>query len=521
MERFRSILVAVVLLMLSVNIAEGEAWKDITGTISVSEDITCIEGVTGLGCIYVGTTGGVYVSRDGGETWARENVSAFGPRVTGIASLGGRVFVSSDEGFHIKEESRGQWTSVPGKRNLKGVCAYGEDGLAMTWCDDGVFLVSGGVWKDITPRAVTGSIGKSAVSGDTIYISTGGDVLSCVPRMNDWKRVSLVFGMAEDVAGNEANGEVYDGEKDAQNGALIKDITPIPGGGAVVSTGKGLYIMGDDGELAGHIDTIGLPASKVVTALSLGGGFLAATNNKVFFRPENTGQWKAVLESSDSGDIREMKSYMGSKAKRKVLAVFSRGIYVSVSSIAMLENFRFEEGPHLAGEQLRVGPDIKEVHRMAVEYAEVSPDKISGWRRAVKWRAILPRVSFGYDEDYNDNIEIYKSATQTYLVTGPRDKSDGWDITLTWDLPDLIWNPSQTSIDVRSKLMVQLRDDILEDVTRLYFERKRLIDEMFIAPEKDKTKTRSGANRIEELTAYIDAYTGGMFSRSLDSGIEM
>jgi hypothetical protein len=60
--------------------------------------------------------------------------------------------------------------------------------------------------------------------------------------------------------------------------------------------------------------------------------------------------------------------------------------------------------------------------------------------------------------------------------------------------------------------MVQLRDDILEEVTRLYFERKRLLAEM-----KDKERDIRKQLRVEELTAYIDALTGGEFSEALGS----
>jgi len=59
--------------------------------------------------------------------------------------------------------------------------------------------------------------------------------------------------------------------------------------------------------------------------------------------------------------------------------------------------------------------------------------------------------------------------------------------------------------------MVQLREDILEEVTRLYFERKKLIREVSIGnASMEKTF------RVEELTAYIDAYTGGEFSRRME-----
>ena len=74
--------------------------------------------------------------------------------------------------------------------------------------------------------------------------------------------------------------------------------------------------------------------------------------------------------------------------------------------------------------------------------------------------------------------------------------------------------------------MVQLRSDILEDVTRLYFERKRTLIEIDRLGKGKKAYADRGASdtnfnkeiidkkmKVEELTAYIDALTGGKFSK--------
>ncbi|TRZ93917.1 hypothetical protein D4R78_07285, partial [bacterium] len=93
--------------------------------------------------------------------------------------------------------------------------------------------------------------------------------------------------------------------------------------------------------------------------------------------------------------------------------------------------------------------------------------------------------------------------------------SINWDVSLKWDLSELIFNDAQTSIDVRSRLMVQLRDDILDEVTKLYFERLRVkmeLDGLSII----ERKKRSGKElRVQELTASLDALTGGYFSQQL------
>ena len=48
-----------------------------------------------------------------------------------------------------------------------------------------------------------------------------------------------------------------------------------------------------------------------------------------------------------------------------------------------------------------------EVLAMAIEYAEVSPEKIKRWRKGAKFKALFPKVSFGIDEGRSDTYEIY------------------------------------------------------------------------------------------------------------------
>ena len=78
------------------------------------------------------------------------------------------------------------------------------------------------------------------------------------------------------------------------------------------------------------------------------------------------------------------------------------------------------------------------------------------------------------------------------------------------------WNNDNTLIDVRSKLMVQLRDDIVDEITRLYFERRRLQIELVTNPPHEVHAKVEKDLRLQELTAGLDGLTGGDFSRALN-----
>jgi hypothetical protein len=63
--------------------------------------------------------------------------------------------------------------------------------------------------------------------------------------------------------------------------------------------------------------------------------------------------------------------------------------------------------------------------------------------------------------------------------------------------------------------IVKLRDKVLDEVTRLYFDRRRLQVDLLLNPPSDMKKLIDDELRLQELTANIDALTGGQFSASL------
>ncbi len=161
---------------------------------------------------------------------------------------------------------------------------------------------------------------------------------------------------------------------------------------------------------------------------------------------------------------------------------------------------------------VRQEPTIREVQLAAIRYAEVMPEKISRWRMLAQLRNFIPRFTLGLDRDRDTTIASSSSNGKTTFAVGPEDETLSVDFGFTWDLGNLVWDSAQTSIDSRSRLMVQLREETLKETTRLYFERRRLQAEFAAVPTDDPTLQRERSLRLEELTAQLDALTGGLYS---------
>ena len=161
-------------------------------------------------------------------------------------------------------------------------------------------------------------------------------------------------------------------------------------------------------------------------------------------------------------------------------------------------------------------PSIREVQKAAIKYANVGKDKIQKWHRNSRLRALMPSFSIDFENSVSNNIDIDRGSTSSddVYIIGPDENDFAWNMGFEWDLANMIWNDDQTAIDYREKYTVELRENILNEVTKLYFERRKLQMQLFLTPPETEN-TQENLNlclQIDELTAYLDGLTGGIYS---------
>ncbi len=181
--------------------------------------------------------------------------------------------------------------------------------------------------------------------------------------------------------------------------------------------------------------------------------------------------------------------------------------------------FPSPERLHLFKKLISLEPAVQEVQKAAIRYADVGNGKIKRWHWGSRLRAFVPRLGFSKDFSMGSNVDIDRGGTNTpdEFIVGPSEMDEGWDLGLTWELGDFLYSSAQTSIDSRSKLLVELRESILSQVTRVYFERRRVQWEILLAdPASDFQAKLDRELRLEELTAQLDSLTKGFLSRKLE-----
>lgn len=185
-----------------------------------------------------------------------------------------------------------------------------------------------------------------------------------------------------------------------------------------------------------------------------------------------------------------------------------------------------EEGQVVSAEIVRkvlaryaAEPTIKEVQTAVLDYTKVHPEVVSSWQLRARTNALLPqlRTQFGYDTDQNLRTRTNLDATEAKVVTEDDDHTYQVDVRAQWDLDRLVFEPQELAVARESVRIANLRDRVLDEVTRRYFERRRLQVDLELSPPTDLADRIRKELRVQELTADIDSLTGGWFSRRLEN----
>lgn len=498
-------------------------WHDITQGIKDREFYAISENGTEDNAVYVGTTNGLHKKLIGGEKW--EQVFACRGQSKGIndiyADKTGTVYIATRNGLYKSPDSGINWVRIfrgIAKENdcIRVVMDPQDEKKIYLGTGKGLFYSNDGgkVWKKFRRIANDSKIKSISIPRQSttnyVYAICG----------NELYRVHKILGSAKKIFNSSSRHrpeeELADEGTLPEEGIFLLNDVTCKNGRLYLATNRGLFISSNEGSAWSRFNSEGLSNRFVNYILPLGANgtrMFAATKGGVFEYVEDEQKWKKIYAGMDSVNVKKL---MKNKTEKNIWALCRNKIYRITH-----DDFCDSNESPLDTKQIlsKFGhePTINEVQRIAIDYAEVHPDKIARWRTKAKFKALLPRVNFGIDHAWSDTYEIYTASSKSYWVDGPQDRTEGWDLNLSWDLSDLVWNESQTSIDVRSKLMVQLRDDVVDEVTRIYFERRRLQIELLTDPPADlKTKLKKTL-RLQELTADLDGLTGEGFSRAIKS----
>ncbi|MEW6008878.1 MAG: hypothetical protein AB1629_04510 [Candidatus Omnitrophota bacterium] len=463
--------------------------------------------------IYVGTNKFLYSSDDNGKSW--ETITTVRAYINCIEiDSDENIYVGTDKGLFQKLNSETHWELIySGKegraknvsaiaKNTKNILIGTKGGLFMS-IDNGLIWDRVAALNDMQANAlliIPNEEGKYyAATEKGLYKSDG--------NLNSWGRIFGVRNQEVDEIVNTEDIEGNEYEELKMSSDKISSIVFSPAKKIIyIGTQNGVFQSTTNAKNWIRLSTQGL-LSKVINKLVISSDdvLYAATNNGLFKFSFDNNSWEQIYKGLSSSEINGIAI---NSENEVMLVATSRGLfksnlsstYKNESLSAVLRNFSNE-------------PTISEIQKQAIIYGEVHPDKINNWRKLAAKKALLPKLTADADRYVTDLVHWDSGANPDVLLKG--DDVVQWGVSLTWDFGNLIWNSDQTSIDTRSRLMVQLRQDILDEINRLYFERRRMQLALIKSPPEGEMQRMEKELRIDELTADLDALTGGYFSRNI------
>ncbi|MFM7458397.1 MAG: hypothetical protein ACKO3R_07045 [bacterium] len=168
-------------------------------------------------------------------------------------------------------------------------------------------------------------------------------------------------------------------------------------------------------------------------------------------------------------------------------------------------------------------PTIQEIQAKALQFSGIpSGMQFGAYKRQARLRNVLPQIDTSFDNsDYaltsletsgSDRYDSADSSINSSLDKNRKASSDNEFNTgfrFTWHLDRLIYDPEIIDIVNSARVSANIRENLLTELTQIYFERRNLIGDMLANP---LLQTRANKFKLAELTADLDARTGGEFT---------
>jgi len=505
----------VVLVSLGLVLAAEASWTDIGGgRLKVTAILVDPQQPQN---IFFGSEEGVFRSTDGGKNWS--SVFFLKGQNQAVHALvyanpdKNSLYAATGSGLFFSPDQAKSWKKVfQGKNELERDCQ------AVVVLEGGIYLGTkaglffsfdrGQSWKsqpnELGYSQILAIAFKNNVEGNhEVYAACVKGLFKTRSQSPSWDKIFSATSIQNDL-------EQIEPDEDQEEGVETSEIRSVAierenNGRIYLAASSGVYCSGDNGLSWQRISDQGLLKKDVRSIIAGSGSRLyAATKAGLFVFQE--GLWHDLSLRLVCGQVNSF-SFDGAA---NLYVASSKGLFKSQSLDLIGQNSSQSQNDLLDNV-----PTIEQVQQAAMRFAEVEPDKIKNWRRLAAKKAWLPQMSLGGNRNTVDLWHWESGSTTKDGDDNLRKGHDSfdWDVSLSWDLGDIVWSEAQNSIDVRSRLTVQLRNDILDEVTKIYFERLRVKEDLASLDIWDRKKKREKELRVKELNAYLDGLTGGYFSQ--------
>lgn len=414
------------------------------------------------GLVYLATRDGIWRSGDGGETWVQLDglVGEQDLDVIDVApSAGGpdRILAGTAGGLLVSDDGGVNWSRASGEVGTVEVRA-----LAL----------------DPERRAV---VVAGTVNG--AFVTTNGG--------EEWQKVFSETGRSGDVRAVEI----------------------VPGTNRIIlGTENGLHLITPGGKTPIGVAAF---ASPIIRGLVVPRGDIS----RLYVATA-----RGVHESTDGGET-FVELFEGLRTTNIFVIAEDPRTPLGLWAGSGLGVFRLEPARPLLESYRPPGASMSELVLAADRYGPVDGDRLRAWRRQARYTHLLPRLQFRWKSDFasdrQQDFEVLQDANGTILGTVPvqyrfdEDRRSGWLVMFTWQFDELFAGSRLTRLQSQVRPLIRQRNRRVAKVATLARERSEVAARLAAVPAEEVAERVSLELRLQEITGYIDAATGGAASKGM------
>ena len=525
--------------------------------------------------IFIGTGSGVLVSKDEGKIWQDFGTNQLLKGSNGLSSINwiyideknNKIYIATNFGVYYSGLNKPDWQKLfeSTKTGSKNITSLSEDN---DFSDEEIDSSGSEDEDDYLTSGQTNSI---VVDDDQFYISTNDGFWICdkdlenePKRLNQGLEPNNISGNYEVFFSLKINNELF---LAASNGIYLlnnetlgwqkisEGIQELPDGrinarylyldneqNLWVACGSGVYKSPDKGKSWKNTSNgIRKNADGFQGAFYFyesNGTLYAATENGIYSFNREKDAWDDL-----TGGIRTKEStknvYWLTELKGRIYAATDEGLFVLQKTDQEKANIVQQKQNNtlvLKGKIQtnfatlnELEPSVIEVQKQALKFSSLpTTNDYKRYRLQARMRNLVPRLGVdlnstgtntnyfqsdkGISTDITLNNDFNAGKTMRYQHDGKAFKQ----LSVLWNTDQFVYDDEIRYILNQARLTANIKENLLDDVTRIYFQRRRLQLENLISPPNDETSKLSVDLQIAELTGQLDSRTGGWFTKEIE-----
>ncbi|MCK9463881.1 MAG: hypothetical protein M0R80_30050 [Proteobacteria bacterium] len=160
-------------------------------------------------------------------------------------------------------------------------------------------------------------------------------------------------------------------------------------------------------------------------------------------------------------------------------------------------------------------PSLAALERAALRRADADAESVRRLPASVHAAAALPAIKLSVDRDVGRDESLDRYQDEPDRWGADTDRGIGLSASAEWKLNELVFDPDEVRVYDLLGDRADRREALLTMLVGAYFERRQLLLTELLLPATTAEEAIARRIRIDELTAVIDALTGGLLSRNL------